>query len=614
MSPSSQSSLVHALVALIVVSLLSGAAASSDLSLDNQLQNPGFESGLAPWSVCNGEGALSTTEAHGGGWSVRLRNAAGVGWAAVCQTVPVTPLATYSAGAFIYLDSDSLTSPQVQITWLTAAGPVAGLESLAACATGSWCSVTQSGQAPANATSAVIRVRVYVGDISAYAYADDASFVQTAPPPTPTGTPTLTPTRTRTPTHTATRPPAPTRTVTRTPTITQTPSTTSTPTATNTPPLPVVVLNEVEYMCRHDGDESDYEWVELYNPSSAAVTLDGWTLRDNFASTLLPTRTIGPQALLVVVVRRTGFLANYPQFAGELVELGRPIGNGLANSGDRLILSDAAGRRVDALSYGQDMTVLEPAIPAVADKGRSLERRPAGHDTDQASDFQEQLVPSPGQGWAAATPTVTPTSTDTTTPTPSETPTVTATATVDANATSSATPTATPTIAPTRPASVAYLPLIMHEATPTRTPTATPNPRLVSLNEFLPSPASIDWNADGEVDSGDEWIELYNAAATAVDISGWALDDEADGGSKLFFLPAGTVISSHGFLVLYGSESGLNLANTKGVVRLLYRTGELLEEFEYFATWKDRTFSKTVDGGAEWTYWYPPSPGQPNLP
>ena len=109
-------------------------------------------------------------------------------------------------------------------------------------------------------------------------------------------------------------------------------------------------------------------------------------------------------------------------------------------------------------------------------------------------------------------------------------------------------------------------------------------------------------------------MELYNAASLPVDVSGWALDDEADAGSPLYFLPFGTVIPPHGFLLLFGAQTGINLANTKDVVRLLYRNGALLEECRYWATWADRSFSKTTDGGHEWTYWYVPSPGRANQP
>ena len=154
----------------------------------------------------------------------------------------------------------------------------------------------------------------------------------------------------------------------------------------------------------------------------------------------------------------------------------------------------------------------------------------------------------------------------------------------------------------------------MREPAPTPTPSATPDRHSVTINEILPAPHAIDWNGDGKVDSGDEWVELYNSASAPVDVSGWALDDEADAGSHLYFLPAGAVIAPHGYLLLFGKQTGLNFANTKDVVRLLYHNGELLEEFRYFATWADRSFSKTADGGQEWTYWYPPSPGRQNGP
>lgn len=205
---------------------------------------------------------------------------------------------------------------------------------------------------------------------------------------------------------------------------------------------------------------------------------------------------------------------------------------------------------------------------------------------------------------ASASTTATPTSTAAETPVPGETP--------DASAT--ATPTATATATVESAAWRAFLPLVLLQPTPTVTPTPTPDPHWVTLNEFLPNPYVIDWNGDGELGSDDEWVELHNCADIAVDVSGWVLDDEADDGSRIYFLPAGTVIPPHGYLLLFGSQTGLNLANTKEVVRLLYRDGSLLEEYRYYATWHDRSFSRTVDGGGDWTIWYPPTPGEANHP
>jgi Lamin Tail Domain len=43
----------------------------------------------------------------------------------------------------------------------------------------------------------------------------------------------------------------------------------------------------------------------------------------------------------------------------------------------------------------------------------------------------------------------------------------------------------------------------------------------VLINELMPNPAS-----------GGEWVELYNAGAAEVDLSGWRVDDDTLGGSR----------------------------------------------------------------------------------
>lgn len=158
--------------------------------------------------------------------------------------------------------------------------------------------------------------------------------------------------------------------------------------------------------------------------------------------------------------------------------------------------------------------------------------------------------------------------------------------------------------------------------TPTSGPTATPYPSGISLNEFLPDPAS-DWNGDGTANLDDEYIELFNANSFAVDLSGWLLDDVDDGaaagkarpaGVAPYPLPAGTSIPANGFLVLFRSQSGVALNNEGDWVRLLRPDRTVAEAIEYTASRDDEAYSKTTDGGAEWTRSYPPSPGSTNTP
>ena len=141
----------------------------------------------------------------------------------------------------------------------------------------------------------------------------------------------------------------------------------------------------------------------------------------------------------------------------------------------------------------------------------------------------------------------------------------------------------------------------------------------VLLNEFLPSPAS-DWDGNGVANAEDEWIELYNVSNVLVDLSGWWLDDEAEGqvrapdGSQPYMLPPGTNIPAHGYLVVFRSASGVALNNSGDDVRLLGPGGYVVETFAFGSTGYDISWSKTVDGGDQWTESYPPSPGASNQP
>ncbi|HSN73831.1 MAG TPA: lamin tail domain-containing protein, partial [Anaerolineae bacterium] len=140
-------------------------------------------------------------------------------------------------------------------------------------------------------------------------------------------------------------------------------------------------------------------------------------------------------------------------------------------------------------------------------------------------------------------------------------------------------------------------------------------PTGISLNEFMPDPVS-DWNGDGVLgDANDEYIELYNANAFDVDISGWKLDDIAGGGSQPYTLPPGAVLRAQSYLVLFSVQTGIALNNSGGdSVRLLTPDDGEVESHSYTATSADQAYSKTFDGGTEWTRSYPPSPGASNQP
>lgn len=94
--------------------------------------------------------------------------------------------------------------------------------------------------------------------------------------------------------YTASNPPTATPTATNTPTNTPTPTATNTPTATPTPtntPAPTYLDHIVisEFRTRGPGGASD-EFVELYNPTNAAVDISGWLIKGSNSSGSVSTR------------------------------------------------------------------------------------------------------------------------------------------------------------------------------------------------------------------------------------------------------------------------------------------------------------------------------------
>ncbi len=131
------------------------------------------------------------------------------------------------------------------------------------------------------------------------------------------------------------------------------------------------------------------------------------------------------------------------------------------------------------------------------------------------------------------------------------------------------------------------------------------------MSEVLPNPARTDWNRDGRVDAGDEWIELYNAGPDEIDLTDWVLDDQ-QGASKPFVFPAGATLSASGYMVLYGSITGIDLNNRTGRVRLINPHGRVVDSVTFRLIGPDLSYSRDLSG--EWHVDWLPSPGRANVP
>ncbi len=172
------------------------------------------------------------------------------------------------------------------------------------------------------------------------------------------------------------------------------------------PPVEYLVVSEVYY----SGD-ANAEWVELYNPTQATVSLSGYQIGDyDGAGHLEGMYTFPANATIpangVILIAGNG-KAVYPYADFELFDhnadipnLTRVGGDGdwaLGNTGDQVLLFNPAGQLGDAVVWGM---ATYPGIvphPGVITWTHSLERYPAYYDTDDCShDFRDRYPPSPG--------------------------------------------------------------------------------------------------------------------------------------------------------------------------------------------------------------------------
>lgn len=168
------------------------------------------------------------------------------------------------------------------------------------------------------------------------------------------------------------------------------------PTPPGEPGAGKVLISEVyAYIDDGHGTKPANEWVELYNGTQSAVNVGGWTIADNAASSTIPAgSTIQPgERAIVAVTSETRDLWLLQNSGVKFFFTGKIFGNGLSTSGDRVLLKNAQGTTVDAVSWGSDTSAMQPSAPA-AGFGQSLARKTLLTDTNTANDWAVQS-PSP---------------------------------------------------------------------------------------------------------------------------------------------------------------------------------------------------------------------------
>gem|GEM_PF-454780 len=379
-------------------------------------------------------------------------------------------------------------------------------------------------------------------------------------------------------------------------------------TATATPSAPAYLVIS-EFRSRGPNGADD-EFVELYNPSGAAVNIGTWSIKkssscgtsiSNLATIPFDTSLLAGQHYLVAATGSSVTGADLTYTAS------------LADDGG-LALVTTSGTVVDQVGMCMSTQYQEGTIllPLSGTSDQSYERKPGGatscYDTNNnAVDFalispaNPQNKTSPIEMCAGVLP-FTPTSTSTSSATPTTT--------------STPTPISTPISTPTSTPTSILKTTSTTTRTPTRTPTLTPTaipaiPGTVVINEFLPHPHT-DWNGDGTANTGDEYIELINMGTESINLKNWKLDD--GGGSSPYTLPDMTLLSRQ-ITVFYHSATGIALSDGGDTVRLFKPDGQTADIYTYPAvTAADRAWCRLPDGSGAWAFACRPSPGKPNTP
>jgi hypothetical protein len=114
------------------------------------------------------------------------------------------------------------------------------------------------------------------------------------------------------------------------------------------------------------------------------------------------------------------------------------------------------------------------------------------------------------------------------------------------------------------------------------TPGAANNPAVppvqVTINEFMANNTSIPDPADGDFDC---WFELYNAGASSVDLSGYALTDNLSNPGK-FLVPPGTIVPAGGFLLVWADDES-NQSRLGGDLHVNFKLDANGEDLALFA-------------------------------
>ncbi|MFZ2969941.1 MAG: lamin tail domain-containing protein, partial [Minisyncoccia bacterium] len=164
-----------------------------------------------------------------------------------------------------------------------------------------------------------------------------------------------------------------------------------------------IKINKIFYDTDSEhGSEDLNEWIELYNPSATSVNIKDWKICDNNNCDILSQDDllVGSEKFILITNNSTTW--SYWNIPSDVIkiELNNPIGNGLSNTSDMLILKNSNGGIVDQMNWdipnpawiNYNANLWNPGAIDVSE-GCMLGRIPNGFDTDESNNFHEVCPP-----------------------------------------------------------------------------------------------------------------------------------------------------------------------------------------------------------------------------
>lgn len=333
-----------------------------------------------------------------------------------------------------------------------------------------------------------------------------------------------------------------------------------------------IVFSEIFYDT--PGTDSEEEWIELYNGTSATVDLGGYTVTDNNGTgssyTFPSGSSIAPGSYFTVASASVGFQALYG-FDADIYGSIPALNNG----GDVLILTDSQSNEVDIVAWEGGASAGLPSgwgssTDPTAATGESIYRSSPDSDSDSYTDWAVATNNGDPQTQASAPENQDPVavangpySGNTGSPI-----TFSSDGSYDSDGSiasynwtfgdgeSSTLANPSYTYASSGTYSVSLTVTDDQGATATATTTAEITDATVNYILF----SEVFYDTPG-TDADEEWIELYNPTSQQVDLAGYTIIDNNGTGSSYTF-PSGTVIEGNSYFTVASNQAGFNALYT----------------------------------------------------